>query len=184
MQDFQIKKQLIIGGLAVLLLADAGLLYFNAKLSSPEQSRQQVLSTQTRQLALVKEDIKRATVIREKIPQIVKQFDDFEATLLPASKGYSVVSQELDEYAKETHLIVEDARFHEKEVTGRNLTEMTLEASVNGDYGGIVSFLNHLQRSKNNYIVDSLAVDSQASGQGQVGALRVVLHIKTFFRKA
>jgi hypothetical protein len=184
MQDFQFRKQLIIGGLAALLLADVALVYFNARLSSAPESRQQVLSAQTRQLALVKEDIKHATIIRDKIPQTVKQFDDFEATLLPSAKGYSVISQELDEYAKETHLIVEDARFHEKEVTGRNLTELTLEASVNGDYDGIVRFLNHLQRSKNNYIVDSLAVDSQASGQGPVGALRVVLHIKTYFRKA
>lgn len=184
MRDFQVKKQLIIGGLTLLLFADAVFFYFNTKLSNPQQNRQQVLAMQTRHLALVKADVKRASEIRERIPQVLKAFDQFEATLLPASKGYSVISQEMDEYAHDTHLIVEDVKYHEKEVTGRNLSELTLDASVSGDYNGIVSFLNHLQRSKNIYIVDSLAVDTATSGQAPAGALRINLHLRTFFRKA
>jgi Tfp pilus assembly protein PilO len=79
---------------------------------------------------------------------------------------------------------VDNVKFHEKEVTGRNLTELTLESSVTGDYNGIVRFLNDLQRSKHVYIVDGLDVDSQTSGQGPVGALRINLHMRTYFRKA
>ncbi len=184
MRDFQVKKQLIIGALVVLLLADAAFFYFNTKLSNPTQNRQQVLALQTRQLALVRADVKRASEIRDKIPQVLKEFDQFEGTLLPASKGYSVISQEMDEYARDTHLVVEDVKYHEKDVSGRNLSELTLEASVSGDYSGIVGFLNHLQRSKNVYIVDSLAVDTATSGQAPAGALRVNLHLRTYFRKA
>jgi len=186
MQDFQLKRQLIIAGLAILLLADAAFVYFNSTLSSPQESRQQILAAQTRQLALVKADVKRATEIRAKIPKVLKDFDEFESTLLPASKGYSVISQELDEYARDSHLIVDDVKFHQKDVTapGHPLSELTLDSSVSGDYNGIVSFLNRLQRSKNNYIVDSLDVDSQNSGQGPVGTLRVNLHMRTYFRKA
>ena len=184
MRDFHVKKQLIITGLALLLLADSTFFYFNAKLSNPQQNRQQVLAMQTRQLALVKADVKRASDIRGRIPQVLKEFDQFEATLLPASKGYSSILQEMDEYARDTHLIVEDVRYHEKDATGRNLSELTLDASVSGDYNGIVSFLNHLQRSKNVYIVDSLAVDTATSGQTPAGTLKVNLHLRTFFRKA
>jgi Tfp pilus assembly protein PilO len=184
MPRFALKKQFIIVGLAILLLADAAFAYFNFKMSSPQQSHEQTLVAETRQLGLVRADVKRATEIREKIPQVLKQFDDFENTLLPASKGYSVISQEMDEYARDTHLIVDNVKFHEKEVTGRNLTELTLESSVTGDYNGIVRFLNDLQRSKHVYIVDGLDVDSQTSGQGPVGALRINLHMRTYFRKA
>jgi Tfp pilus assembly protein PilO len=184
MGAFQRKKQLIIAGLVVLLLADAGLMYFNSQLLSPENSRQQTLTAETHQLALVKADVERATRIRGTIPEILKKFDQFEATLLPASKGFSVISQELDEYAHDTHLIVEDLQFHQKDVSGRNLEELLLDASVSGDYNGIVNFLNRLQRSKNVYIVDSLAVDSAQPGQGAAGALRVSLHLRTYFRKA
>jgi type IV pilus assembly protein PilO len=184
MTNFQTKKQLIIAGLAVLLLADVALVYFNAQLSAPPQSRQKVLATQSRQLALMKADIKRASDIGEKIPDVLKKFDQFEATLLPSSKGYSAILQELDEYAHDTHLSVGGNTYREKEVPGRNLTELTLDSSVSGDYSGIVRFLNHLQRSKNVYIVDSLAVDMDTSAPGPVGALRVTLHMRTYLRKA
>ena len=183
MNDFQKKRKWIIVALAVLLLADAALLYFNSTLSSPTNDRQQILASQTRQLALVKADVERATKIRATIPDILKKFDQFEATLLPASKGYSVVLQEMDDYARESHLIVEETNYHQKEVTGRNLTELYLDASVSGDYGGIVNFLNRLQRSKNVYIVDSLAVDTAEAGRPG-GALKISLHVRTYFRKA
>jgi type IV pilus assembly protein PilO len=183
MQDFQGKRRLIIGGLAVLLLADALLLYFNSRLSSPASDRQQVLASQSRQLALVKADVERATKIRATIPDILKKFDQFESTLLPASKGYSVILQELDDYARETHVMAEETTYHQKDVVGRNLTELYLDASVSGDYNSIVNFLNRLQRSKNVYIVDSLAVDTAESGRGPNGSLRVSLHIRTYFRK-
>ena len=189
MRDFQLKKRLIIAGLAILLLADATLFYFNSKLLAPQENRQQVLAAQTRQLALVKADIERASRIRATIPDALKQFDQFEASLLSASKGYSVISQEMQDYAHDTHLIVDDMKFREKEISQkelsqRNLTELTIDSSVTGDYNGIVGFLNHLQRSKNVYIVDSLALDSETSGQGPVGSLRVTLHVRTYFRKA
>jgi type IV pilus assembly PilO-like protein len=183
MADFRKKKQLIIAGLAVLLLADVALIYFNSRLSSPANDRQQILASQTRHLALVKADVERATKIRATIPDILKKFDQFEATLLPASKGYSTILQELDEYARDTHLVVEDETYREKDVAGRNLSELFLDASVSGDYNGIVNFLNRLQRSKNVYIVDSLAVDTAESGRGPNGTLRVSLHMRTYFRK-
>ena len=186
MKDFQFKRNLIIGSVAVLLLADAALLYFNSKLSAPQAERQQTLAAQKIQLALVKKDVERATEIRGKIPETLKKFDDFEASLLPASKVYSVISHEMDQHARDSHLIVENVKYREKEVTGHesNLTELTVESSVSGDYNGIVSFLNRLQRSKNNYIVDSLNVDSESRAQSPAGSLRVNLHVRTYFRKA
>ena len=184
MRDFTMHKRLIIAGLAVLLLADGALAYLGMKLAVPREVREQTLKAQSRQVALVRADIERAKAIQKEMPDILKKFDDFEGTLLPASKGYSVLSQEMDEFAKESRVIVDDVKFHEKEVAGRNLSEVTIEATVNGDYNGIVYFLNHLQRSNNVYIVDELAVDLQNQTQGPAGALRVNLHMRTYFRKA
>jgi len=183
--NFMTKKRLIIAVLTVLLVGDATLVYFNSKLSSPASARQQTLKNETQQLALVKADIERATRIRATIPDVLKKFDQFEGTLLPASKGYSALAQEMDGYAQDSHLIVEGTQFHPKDVTGRNLTELLMDASVTGDYNGIVTFLNRLQRSKNVYIVDSLAVDTASTeGRGPAGTLKVSLHMRTYFRKA
>jgi len=183
MPEFQLKKRVILGALGALLVADVAFAYFNLKMSGPQADRDQVLTMQTRKMALVKSDVERARKIREKLPDTLRQFDQFETTLLPTTKGYSVLAQEMDEYAKDTHLLLDDVKFHEKEVSGRNLTELTVEARVSGDYSGIVHFLNHLQRSKNVYIVDALDVETDTSGQAQVGVLRVDLHVRTYFRK-
>jgi len=184
MRDFAVQKKLILAGLAVLLLADGALAYFSMKLAVPRETREQVLTAQSRDVALVKADVERAKEIQQSMPDTLKMFENFESTLLQASKGYSVFSQEMDEFAKESHVIIEDVKFKEKEITGRNLSEVTIEATVSGDYNGIVVFLNRLQRSKNVYIINELAVDSQTQSQGPPGALRVNLHMKTYFRKA
>ena len=90
----------------------------------------------------------------------------------------------MDDFARDTHVLVEETTYRQKDVSGRTLSELLLDASVSGDYYSIVNFLNRLQRSKNVYIVDSLAVDTAESARGPNGALRVSLHIRTYFRKA
>ena len=184
MRNFPLQKKLILSGLAILLLGDVAFAYFSLRLSSPQENRQERLAAETRQRDLVKADIKRATEIKQKTPQVLKQLDEFESSLLPLTKGYSIVAHEMDEHARDSHVIMEDVKFHEKEVTGRNLTELTLDIAINGDYNGIVHFLNHLQRSKTAYIIDGLEVDSLNTGQAAAGTLKVNLHMRTYFRKA
>ena len=60
--------------------------------------------------------------------------------------------------------------------------QMELDATVNGDYKGVVRFLNGLQRSKNHYAIDGLALASEPTGLESHGALRVALHIRSYFR--
>lgn len=184
MQGFQLRKQLIIGALAVLLVADVAFAYFNLRTSGPRADRELALTAQAHKAALVRSDVERARKIREKLPQTLKEFDQFESTLLPTTKGYSALAQEMDDYAKDTRILLDDVRFREKEVSGRNLTELVVESRVSGDYNGIVRFLNHLQRSKNVFIVDALDVETDTTGQAPVGVLRVNLHMRTYFRKA
>jgi len=184
MHDFEPKRLLIIAGLAILLIADATFAYFNHKMSLYRENPQQVLATRNLQLGIIKADVDRAAKIRENIPKVVKAFEEIETGLPPASKGYSIITQELDGYARDSHIVKENTNFHEKEISGRDLSEVTVEASITGDYNGIVHFLNHMQRSKNVYIVDGLDVDSQNASQAPAGTLRVGLHVRTYFRKA
>jgi len=187
MSGFKIKKRFILAGLAALLLMDGALAYHNSRLSAKEENPDMVLKAQSRQVNLVRADVDRATKIKAHLPEVQKYFDQFETTLPPAGKGYSVVSQELGELARETHVQVQDLKFHQKEVSGRNVDEIEVEALLDGDYGGIVRFLNRLQRSKNTYIMDSLGLDS-ASGNGTAnqappGTVKVSLHLRSYFRK-
>ena len=184
MRDFELKKLLIIVGLAILLAADATFAYLNHKMSLSKENPQQVLAARNLQLGIMKADIDHASKIRENIPKVVKAFDEIESGLPQASKGYQIITQELDGYAHGAHIVMDDIRFQKKEVTGQNVSEVNVESAITGDYNGIVHFLNAMQRSKNIYIVDGLDVSSQNETQAPPGSLRVALHLRTYFRKA
>ena len=184
MRDIQFTKRLIFIALGLLLLLDVGFAYYDVKMSSASENPQLDLADKTLQLGILKADVKRANDIRQGIPEVQKKFDQFESSLPPASKGYSIISQEMDEAARDTHLVVSGTKYQQKDLSGHNLTELELESSVSGDYVGIVRFLNRLQRSKNVYVVDSLEVDSESPGQAGAGTLRITLRLRTYFRKA
>lgn len=183
MRDFELKRLLIIAGLAILLAVDATLAYLNHKMSLSRENPQQVLASRNLQLGMVKADVERAAKIRENIPNVLKAFEEIESGLPPGSKGYSIITQELDGYAHDAHIVADHKNFREKVISGRNLSEVVVEFAITGDYNGIVHFLNDMQRSKNVYIVDALDVDSQNLSQAPAGSLKVGLHVRTYFRK-
>jgi hypothetical protein len=185
MKDINLQRKLIIGALAVLLLADLAFAYFNSRLSAAREiPAEQMLASQGRQVALMRADIQKATMIRKGVPAVTHEFDQFESSLPPSTKGYSAITQEIGDIAKDTRVAIEGTRFREKELAGRNLSEIDFESTISGDYPGIVRFLNRLQRSKNAYIVDSLQLDSTTGAQTANGPLKVGLHLRTYFRKA
>jgi len=185
MQDSRLQRRLIIAAVALLLLADVALLVITARMSDARSSPDASVTAQSRQVGLVRADVRRASEIQKKIPTYLRRLDEFEASLAPAVNGYSSVSQELGDEAHKNHLVIDDQKFHQQDVPGRNLTELEIETSVTGDYAGIVRFLNALQRSKNVFIVNSLQVTSQSAAPGQnlAGVLRVGLKMRTYFRK-
>lgn len=187
MNDFKVKKRIILTLLVLLLAVDGALAYHNSRLAVKDENPDVKLKAESRQVALVKADVERANKIKARLPEVEKYFDQFETTLPPAGKGYSLVSQEVGEIARDTHVQVEDLKFREKEISGRNVNEVEIDAVLDGDYAGIVRFLNRLQRSKNTYVVDSLGLDS-ASGTGTAnqappGTVKVSLHLRSYFRK-
>jgi len=187
MDDFKTKKRVILTGLALLLVMDGALAYYNSRLAVRDENPGAKLKAESQQVAWVKADVERANKIKTRLPETQKYFDQFETTLPPAGKGYSMVSQEVGEIARETHVQVQDLKFREKEISGRNVNEIEIEALLDGDYGGIVRFLNRLQRSKNAYVVDLLGLDSVTSGgtenQAPPGTVKVSLHLRSYFRK-
>jgi Tfp pilus assembly protein PilO len=181
MRDFRLQRIVILAGLGLLFAAVAILGYLTVRMSGSREQRQAALAMETLRLKLVTADVNRAADIRKNIPETLKRLDNFENSLLPSSKGYSVVTKELDDFERESHVVRDGVKFHEDAVAGHNLTVLGMELGVNGDYNGIVQFLNRLQRSSTVYIVDGLDVES--AGQGPVGALKVTLHLRTYFRK-
>jgi Tfp pilus assembly protein PilO len=184
-RDFKLEKRGIILAVALLVIADIALAVYGWRMAAAPRSQLE-LATLTRNRDLLRADIKRAQDIRQKIPAIAKDCDQFEQSLAPESTGYSQVSAELSALAAKSGLQLDSRAFKQEPVKGRNLTEVEIEANVNGSYAGVVKFLNALQRSNNVYAVESLNAKSEtaAGGAQRTGELRVSLHIKTYFRAA
>jgi Tfp pilus assembly protein PilO len=181
--DFKLERRAILLGLVALVAADVALAVYGWNLSSA-RNPQQDLVTLTRNRDLLRADIARAQDIRQKIPAIQRDCDQFEQSLYPATTGYSSVSAELGSIANKSGLQVESRNFVQSEVKGRDLEQVDIEAVVTGSYSGVVRFLNGLQRSSNVYAVEALQGKSDEGQQGSRGLVRVSMHIKTYFRTA
>jgi len=179
--DFKFKMRAILTAVAALIVADVALAAYSWNLASA-RSAQQNLDFLTLNRDLLKKDIDRAQSISLRIPSIQKDCDAFEASLFPETTGYSSVTAELSSLAAKSGLQLDSRAFRPREVKGRGLTEVDVEALVTGSYAGVVRFLNGLQRSPNVYAVEGLSARSENQAQGARGQLRVSVHLKTYFR--
>jgi Tfp pilus assembly protein PilO len=180
--SFSLKRQMILVGLGLLLAADLALAGYSWQASTSLRTPLAELDADNRKLGLLAAEIERAEKIRHDLPATIADCNRFDASLLPASTGNSAIAAELDSLAKKSGVQIQSLNLHHKDIAGRNLTQVDLDSTVSGDYGSIVKFMNNLQRSQNFYIVESLNL--QAEGQGNPNAMRIGLHMKTYFRTA
>jgi Tfp pilus assembly protein PilO len=183
-RDFTLQKHAILVVLGLLLAADVGLAGYSWQLASSPHTPQAEFDAQNLRLKLLKGDIKSAEYIKDNMPATRKDCEKFEQSLPLASTGYSLIAGDLDEIAKKSGLHIDGLAYGQKEVKGRDMTEVTIEATVNGDYGSVVRFVNGLQRSQKFYIVDSLALASDSQNHAPTGSIRLGLHLRTYFRDA
>jgi len=183
-RDFTLRKRIILSGVIVLVLADVALAAYTWELSSAPHAPQQQIAVETKQHDLLKADIRRAQDIRNNIPAIQKDCEHFEQSLFPASSGYSAVRSELGATARKSGVHLEDLAFKQTEIANRGMTEVLIDATVDGDYKSVIGFLNGLQRSANLYAVDALTLGSENSNQVSSNVIKVALHLRTYFRTA
>jgi len=179
---FQRKKTAIVAGLALLIAADAAMAIYSLSVASSRRSRQLELIGQTTQLKVLEADVERARNIKKDTPAAKQDCDEFEKSLPPAATGYSFVSSELAEIGRKAGLQISSLAFHQKDLEGQGIAEVAVDATVAGDYKSVVRFLNGLQRSENNYSVDSLGLTKESAGGSSSGSVKVDLHLKAYFK--
>ena len=183
-RDFTWRRRIILAGVLLLVLADIALAAYSWQLASAPHAPEKQLAVETKQRDLLRADIKRAQQIRDNVPATQKDCDRFEQSLFPASSGYSAVISELNDAARKSGIQIEDLTHKQTEISNRGMTEVTIDATVNGNYKNVVGFLNGLQRSANLYSVDSLTLGSDNANQASANVIKVALHLKTYFRTA
>lgn len=180
--EFAFEKKIIVGALSLVLAADGAMAIYSLMLASSAHSPQQQLSAERAHLKLLKADLTRAAAIQQNLPQTKADCERFENSLLRTNGGYSAISSELTEIGQHSGLQIDSLNFGSKDFPERHMSEISLEATVNGSYKSVVKFLNSLQRSQNHYVVDGLSL-APGGGTGSGGTLRVALHLRSFFKK-
>ena len=180
-RDFTFKKRAIIGGVALLVLADIALAAYSWHLSNAPSTSPQQLADETRKLKIFQADITTAEKSAANFPQTVKDCDRFESNLPQAASASSTISAELSEVSKKAGVQLTDIKFNDKQIEGRNISQRDMEASVTGEYASVVRFLNGLQKSADYYVVDSLDLGAESSSSNLI---HVRVHMRTFFRTA
>lgn len=183
-RDFTVRKRAIMLFLGLLLAADVGLAAYSWQLASSPHSSQAELDAQNMRLKLLKGDIKSAQSIKDNMPATLQDCEKFEQSLPPESIGSSSIMSELYDIARKSGLQIVTLANKQKEIPNRGMMEVSINATVSGEYGSVVRFVNGLQRSQRFYIVDGLALGSDTQNQAAKGSIRVELHIRTYLREA
>ncbi len=183
-RDFTLRKRIILVAVVLLVLADIGLAAYSWQLASAPHAPNEEFAAQAKLHSLLKKSIDNAQKIRDNIPAIQKDCDHFEQSLSPASSGYSAVRSELGAIARKSGIQLEDLSFKQTEIANRGMTEVAIDATVNGNYKSVIGFLNGLQRSANLYEVDALTLASENANQASANIIKVALHLKSYFRTA
>jgi hypothetical protein len=164
--------------LAAVLLADAVLIGVRWKINSAPHVQPGDLN----RLALLEKqyraDNARLERFRTELPADEKQWDEFFTTHFhPAGAGYSALSEDLGSLSRTAGLSADAITFHQHTPDARGLMQVDITTAVEGNYEGLVQFLDKLEHSDNFYVLDSLALASSREGK-----LRLNVSLRTYFR--
>lgn len=103
-----------------------------------------------------------------------KQIEDFYAGRIPAN--YSSIAAEVGNLSVKSGVHLTGMQYTQGSTAG-DLTEISLDARINGDYQQIMHFVNGLERDKTFFIIRAMAFTGQ---QGGLVGLR--LRVSTWMR--
>jgi hypothetical protein len=174
----QQRKTLIRWVLAAVLLADAVLLGVRWRMNNSPHVQPADLNRLTLLEKQYRADNSRLERFKTELPADEKQWDEFFTTHFhPAGAGYSAISGDLGDLSRSAGLHSDAISFHQHTPDARGLMQVDITTAVEGDYDGLIQFLNKLEHSDNFYVLDSLALASSTAGK-----LRLNVQLRTYFR--
>jgi hypothetical protein len=174
----QQRKVLIRWLLAAVLLADAVLLGVRWRINSSPHVQPADLDRLTLLEKQYRADNARLERFRSELPADEKQWDEFFTTHFhPAGAGYSAISGDLGDLSRAAGLRSDAISFHQHTPDARGLMQVDITTAVEGDYDGLIQFLNKLEHSDNFYVLDGLSLASSTAGK-----LRLNVQLRTYFR--
>ena len=172
------RRKLIRWLLAAVLAADMALAAVNWEIAAAPRAPEDELHLQRQQRALLAADVARAQQIRTNLPEVERQAGAFfQQQIAPAQSGYSALIADLGALAGTAGVRTDNVSYREGAPDKRGVVQVDIGATVDGDYPGIVRFINGLEHSDTFYVLDGLNLAA-----GSTGGLRLNLRLRTYFR--
>jgi Tfp pilus assembly protein PilO len=172
------RNTMIRAALAIILLADAVLLGVQWRLNGSPHVQPGDLNRLSMTEKQYRADNARLERFRAELPADEKQWDEFFTSHFhPAAAGYSAISEDLGGLSRSAGLRSDAISFHQHTPDARGLMQVDITTAIEGDYEGLVQFLDKLEHSDNFYVLDDLTLASDTQGK-----LRLNVQLRTYFR--
>jgi Tfp pilus assembly protein PilO len=169
------RRLLLIVAIVLLVIASGAI----AWLLSPRGRSAAALHNEYNELRSQYEiqlhEIGPARDIDKRLAQAREQQAAFYAERLPA--GYSAISETLFDLAAKEHVQATALRYDAKDTDIPGLQRVGLAATITGDYGDEMKFINAVERSKLFFVIDSIDL-----GAAEGGKVRLDIHFQTYLR--
>lgn len=162
-------------GLAVMILVVLGLgIRLGFDWSATDASSNDALVNKQIELKTLELQTAPLRGLDQRVVDSRRQIEDFYADRIPAH--YSSIAAEVGELAVKSGVRLSRMAYTQGTTTG-DLTEISLDAGINGEYQQIMHFVNSLERDKSFFIIRAMAFTGQ---QGGLVGLR--LRVSTWMR--
>ena len=113
--------------------------------------------------------------MQEKLKNADKDLNKFYSNRLPERQ--SAIATELGKLAEQNSVRIGQEKFAPKASALPEMTEVNIDANIEGDYVNLVKFINALERDKMFFIVSSIGLAGEQSG-----GVKLALKVQTFLR--
>jgi Tfp pilus assembly protein PilO len=123
-------------------------------------------------------DVARGEKIRAEMSSVGHDSDQFyRSSFLDSHTVYSAVDTDIASIASKSGVKTTGFKFTPTPVANRNVSELDISTDVDGDYAGLLQFVNGIERSKNFYFLNQL----QLTSAGPNG-IRLHVDLHTYYR--
>ncbi|MGA7245258.1 MAG: hypothetical protein WBX19_18890, partial [Terracidiphilus sp.] len=142
-------------GLAIMILIVAGLaIRLGMDWSATDSSSNDALVNKQIELKTLEVQTAPLRGLEERVKQSRAQIQDFYARRIPAN--YSSIAVEVGNLRLKSGVLLSRMQYTQGATAG-DLTEISLDCSISGEYQQIMQFVNGLERSKTFFVIRSMA---------------------------
>lgn len=173
----QTRRRMKVALLALAAIDVLTLVFLFSPFTSPPDIRKRDLEKAENDLQLKRKQVEPLMGMEDKLKKADQELSEFYKDRLPDRD--SLIAAQLLKLAQENKIHITTQKFDHLESELPELTEVNIDASVEGDYLGIVKFINGLERSKLFFILDSVALAGE-----QTGGVKLALKLRTYMKTA